>query len=291
MDKNNHIPSIFKNRIAVLATMHKKEKVISPIFEKEVGIQLIVPKGFNSDTFGTFTGDVKRTGDQFDAARLKAEAALKFSKKTLAVASEGSFGSHPVIPFLPFNREIVLLKDSEHEIELVGVATSTEINYKGSHVYSFEEALSFAESIGFPDTGVVVKAEDTSHESIECVKGIISPDTLREAVESLMEQSKDKSVFIETDLRAMYNPKRMKVIEEAAKDLVSKMLSLCPDCSWPGFQITEKVKGLPCSWCNLPTDVVKAHVYQCEKCGYIKKDTFPDGKETADPGSCNFCNP
>lgn len=290
MNKENNI-SLFADRTAVLASMHKKEEVIAPVLKEKVGIDLLVPKGFNSDEFGTFSGEVKRRGNQLEAAQKKAERALAFSKETLAIASEGSFGSHPVIPFFPFNREIVLLKDRENSLELIGMATSTEANYKGSQVNSFEEALSFAESIGFPETGVIVKVRETSHKGTEIIKGIVSTDSLEEAVQTLLDCSEDKSVFIETDLRAMYNPRRMKVIEEATKDLVSKMTSLCPNCSWPGYQITERVKGLPCSWCSLPTDLIKAHIYECKKCGYNEKETFPNGEESADPGNCNFCNP
>lgn len=283
--------ALFKNRTAVLASMHKKEEVIAPVLKEELGINLFVPEGFNSDKFGTFSKEIQRTGNQLEAARQKADWALKFCNETLAIASEGSFGSHPVIPFFPFNREIVLLKDLENNLELVGIATSTEANHKGSQVCSFEEALSFAETIGFPETGVIVKLREASNRSTEIIKGIVSADELKEAVASLLNCSEDKSIYIETDLRALYNPKRMKVIEEATRDLVSKMTSLCPECSWPGFQITEKVKGLPCSWCNLPTDLIKTHIFDCRKCGYRKKETFPNGKEAADPGNCNFCNP
>ena len=39
--------------------MHKKEEVISPILEKELGIKIIIPEEFNSDRYGTFTGDIE----------------------------------------------------------------------------------------------------------------------------------------------------------------------------------------------------------------------------------------
>ena len=37
MDKEKVTHSLFKNRVGILATMHKKEEVISPILEKELG--------------------------------------------------------------------------------------------------------------------------------------------------------------------------------------------------------------------------------------------------------------
>jgi len=129
MDKEKIVHSFFKGRVGILATMHKKEEVISPILEKELGIKVIVPEGFNSDQFGTFTRDIERMGNQFEAARHKAISAIDLYGQTLAFASEGSFGPHPLIPFVPFNREIVLLVDKENNIEISGVATTTETNY------------------------------------------------------------------------------------------------------------------------------------------------------------------
>ena len=59
--------------------MHGKEKVIVPILESELGVKVILPKNFNSDQFGTFTGDTARTGNQLEAARLKVQSAMKLT--------------------------------------------------------------------------------------------------------------------------------------------------------------------------------------------------------------------
>ncbi len=80
--------SIFKGRTAVLATMHGKEKLIAPILERELGIKIILPTNFNSDQFGTFTKDIKRTGNQLEAARNKAFAAMKIMNIDLGIASD-----------------------------------------------------------------------------------------------------------------------------------------------------------------------------------------------------------
>jgi len=55
---------LFSDRLAVLATMHQKERVIAPLLERELGIKVIVPPDFNTDIFGTFTREVKRPGTQ-----------------------------------------------------------------------------------------------------------------------------------------------------------------------------------------------------------------------------------
>ncbi|QZT35026.1 hypothetical protein HUR95_07295 [Caldalkalibacillus thermarum TA2.A1] len=102
---------LFNNRIGVLATMHKKEVVMAPLLKKELGVKIIVPERFNTDCFGTFTREIDRAGNQLEAARLKAQKALSITGEALAFASEGAFSPHPVFPFVPYNREIVLLLD------------------------------------------------------------------------------------------------------------------------------------------------------------------------------------
>lgn len=99
------------NRTAILATRHRKEQVIAPLFAQEFGVKVIVPAHFNSDYFGTFTRDIPRAGNQLTAARRKAEAVLELTGDTLALASEGAFYPHPSFPFVGCDRELVLLLD------------------------------------------------------------------------------------------------------------------------------------------------------------------------------------
>jgi len=92
-------------------------------------------------------------------------------------------------------------------------------------------------------------------------------------------------------MRAIYNPKRMKVIERATINLFNKLKNLCPQCNWPAFEITEWVIGLPCENCSLPTKGIAKHIYQCKKCNYQNELAYPDGKRYSDPCFCDFCNP
>lgn len=85
----------FASRTAVLATMHRKEDVIAPLLEQELGLQIVVPQNFNTDRFGTFSREVKRAGSQLEAARIKAQAAMQATGAAIALASEGAFGPPP----------------------------------------------------------------------------------------------------------------------------------------------------------------------------------------------------
>ncbi|MCT7950540.1 hypothetical protein NG798_12130 [Ancylothrix sp. C2] len=282
--------SLFKNRTAVIATMHKKEQAIAPLVEQELLLKTVIPDNFNTDLFGTFSRDVKRRGTQIEAARAKAEKAMEITGTSLGIASEGSFGPHPAIPFLPHNREIVLFLDKENNLEIIGEEFTTDTNYSHELVNNLEEAEKFAKKAGFPEHGLVVIIGESATGQGEIIKGIITPENLSDAVNYALKKSAG-AVHIETDMRAMYNPTRMRAIERATRNLIEKIKTVCPQCSCPGFEIIERKKGLPCSLCNLPTHLTKSVVYQCKKCEFCQEKLFPDGIKTADPGMCQYCNP
>lgn len=272
-----------------MATMHQKEQVIAPILEPDLGVQIIIPQEFNTDEFGTFTRETKRPGDQLNAARLKAEKAMALTGLSLAFASEGSFGPHPSIPFLACNREIVLLSDHDHDLEIVGQAISTETNYSSQQVTTLEAALAFAEKIGFPAHGLVAMSDAQPTQSSTLVKGITHETQLRETVTWLLK--KVGQVHLETDMRAMHNPTRMKVIAQATHDLIRRVNQRCPQCGYPGFSPGERKAGLPCAICRFPTNLTLAVTYRCKKCNFNSTTYFPEGQEFADPAQCSYCNP
>ncbi|MDT8861389.1 hypothetical protein N0O92_14300 [Alkalihalobacillus sp. MEB130] len=285
------LKQLFQNRTAVIATMHQKEKVIAPLLERELGLQTTVLKHFNTDQFGTFTNEVERAGNQLEAAKNKLKMAMKQSGLDIGVASEGSFGPHPVFTFSPFNRELILLLDKKHQLEITGYIANGKTNFSQKEVEGFEDAYKFALSVGFPEHGVIVKKSMETKEANEIRKGIQTVEELKQAVADFITPGSLKSLYLETDMRAMYNPTRMKNIQLATKDLLAKMRSFCPSCDTPGFAIKEVKRGLPCHYCGMPTDVIRSHLYQCEKCQYEKEDLFPNGMEFADPTYCNRCNP
>ena len=105
--------NIFDGRKIVIATMHEKEKIIGPLLENTFGMIPVLAKHFNTDLYGTFSGDIQRQGSQLEAARRKAIAALTLMDADLVVASEGSFGPHPSVPFFQSNLELIVLIDKK----------------------------------------------------------------------------------------------------------------------------------------------------------------------------------
>ncbi|WP_317036032.1 DUF6671 family protein [Nodosilinea sp. E11] len=276
----------FAGRVAVLATMHRKEQAIAPLLETQLGVTVSVPPAFDTDGFGTFTGEVKRLSDQLSTARLKAEAALNCTGETLAIASEGSFGPHPQMPFISCDRELVILCDRQHQLEIVGECLSTDTNYRQQVVRNWSEAEAFAAAVDFPHHGLIVRVDETL-----IAKGITAADELAAAVTTAIQQSANGTARLETDMRALYNPTRLKVIAQATEHLLQVISQTCPDCGCPGFREVKRWPGLPCSLCGTPTLLTMLVRYQCQQCSYQQNRQPADLPPQADPSHCPYCNP
>lgn len=279
--------SLFENRKLVIATKHEKEKVIAPILEKHLGVQCFTPKNFDTDVLGTFSGEIERELDPIATLRKKCLLAMEASNCDLGIASEGSFGNHPTLFFAKADDEIVIFIDQKNNIEIIARELSMETNFNGEEITTEEELLEFAEVTHFPSHALILRKTKTDNNNI--IKGISSLKDLKDAFYKLKE--KDKTVFVETDMRAMFNPTRMKVIEKATEKLIQNIISCCPQCETPGFVVTTVKKGLKCSLCGSPTQSTLSHIYNCQKCGYSKEEMHPNKKTTEDPMYCDFCNP
>jgi hypothetical protein len=277
---------IFEGRRLLIATKHKKESVIAPILEKELGVNCFVT-AIDTDRFGTFTGDIARKEDSISTARNKCLLAMEIENCDLVLASEGSFGAHPTLFFANADEEILLFIDKKNDLEIIVKELSLETNFNGSEIKTIKELKEFVENSKFPTHGIILRNE--KNDAIDIEKGITDLDHLYKTFKYLI--SKYGSAFIETDMRAMYNPTRMKVIEKATYKLAQKINSLCPKCSNPGFGIIHSKSGLPCNLCNFPTQSTFSHIYSCQKCNYIKEDFYPNGRENEDPMFCDICNP
>lgn len=292
MTVNNMKGSIlkqFKGRKLVIATMHKKEKVIAPLLEKYLGVRIIIPKNLNTNQFGTFTREIERTGDQLEAARKKAYAAMDSENVDLGISSEGSFSAHPFIPFVQSNLELVLFIDKKNNYEIKGHYRTSKTNISGQYVSNIEEALDFARKIGFPECGIIVRKSENGKNGI--YKDIYTKEDFVKKVAEMFSRPFVKRIFLETDMRAHRNPMRMEAIKKATKDLIKNITSLCPKCQTPGFIIIDFEKGLKCSLCNLSTDLPLNDIYQCSVCHYKEKKAVTKYGKTADPRYCGHCNP
>lgn len=278
---------MFKNRKLIIATKHNKESVIAPILEKELGVNTFVDATFDTDMLGTFSGEVEREEDAFSTAREKCLLAMRKNNCDLGIASEGSFGPHPSMFFVHADDEILIFIDKINDLEIIVRILSTETNFNASEIYSKEELKTFAYKAKFPSHALIIKKSKNDFDDM--LKGIANWDVLSKKCEELIK--KFGCAYVETDMRAMYNPTRMSVIETLTQKLAAKIKSSCPNCERPGLGITSIKEGLPCSLCGKPTRSIKSHLYECEKCDYVNEVLFPNQKETEDPMYCDYCNP
>ncbi len=278
---------MFKGRSLIIATKHKKENVIAPIVENTLGVICFVNENFDTDKLGTFSGEIERELDPLSAARQKCLLAMELSNCDLGIASEGSFGQHPNVPFGSADEEFLIFIDTKNNIEIVVRELSMVTNFNGKSIKNEKDLLEFAELVKFPSHGLILRKSKNNAESM--MKGITNVKDLKDRFKELFDIY--GSVFAETDMRALFNPSRMSVIESAAHKLVKKINSYCPNCNLPGFGVTVVKKGLPCGLCNSPTASTLSFIYQCKGCDFEKEKLFPNNKTEEDPMYCDFCNP
>lgn len=278
---------MFKGRKILIATKHRKEEVIAPLLAESLGVEWLVSENFDTDTLGTFTGEVEREGSPLSTARNKCLRAMELYGCDLGLASEGSFGPHPALMFVPADEEWLIVIDRQNDLEIVARVLSTETNFQEAEIRTEEELLEFAERAQFPSHALILRAAKSAHKDI--MKGIRDWGHLKEAFHQL--RQRQGSAYVETDMRAMYNPSRMKVIREATQKLLEKIESCCPECATPGFGVTDSRAGLPCSCCSSPTRSTLSYLYTCGKCAFTREEQYPHGKREEDAMYCDWCNP
>lgn len=275
----------------MLATMHGKEDVIAPLLKQGLGLSVELASGLDTDRFGTFSREIERTGSPLEAARAKIKAAFDWSPEArVGIASEGTFGPHPAIPFLALGCELVVLIDRGYGLELTGHDASPATNFSHAIVSDVSGAISFSERSGFPQHGLIVLGcrNGSPAPDLALMKDILDRDTLEAAVRRVIRQC--GAALVETDMRAHRNPTRMTAIGRATADLIRRYQSRCPVCAHRGFDVTERLPGLPCADCGAATRVISQEVLCCANCGH--RETRPaTASPAADPGSCDYCNP
>lgn len=277
----------FEGRSIAIATMHAKEQVIAPRLSAALRLSCHVPAQLDTDLLGTFSGEVERLLSPLDAARAKCQLAMDLSSVDLAIASEGSFGAHPIYPFISAHEEILLLVDRKNQWEFKVKTLETDTNYQSWKIDSIDQLSQIVDSSTFPTHAVIVKK--TASDALDAVKGIQSATLLNQTVHEFLQ--KYGSCQVETDMRAMHNPTRMRVIDALTEKLIQQISSTCPICSTPGFRISQVERGLPCELCDAPTQGILAEIFTCQACNYAEHRKNPDAHIKENPMFCDYCNP
>jgi len=171
------IRQYFAGRKMAIAAMHGKEAIIGPILKSELGIEIVIPANFDTDTYGTFSGEIDRIVDPVEAGRVKCIAACELTGTDLAIASEGSFGPHPLMFFALADDEILVLLDLRNKLEIKARRISTHTNFGGDVFTDWYSAKKFAEASLFPSHSLIIRKSKNNNEDI--IKGISTWDVLQ----------------------------------------------------------------------------------------------------------------
>lgn len=273
----------------MLTTQHKKSMALEPPFRKILGASLI-ENNLDTDQLGTFTGEIERKDTMLETAKKKCEWGLKFKNAEYALASEGSFGPHPFIPFLASDKEILYFIDKKRDFQLYITELFTETNYRMAELSCMNEVLAFAEKALFPSHALILRPFPLEIKA-PIFKGLQTKEELEVAFLTAIRASPIAKIWVETDMRASFNPTRMKMIGSLGEKLADRLSCLCPECSSPGWGMVDIEAGLQCCSCGTPTDLIKSEIFGCTKCEYREQVLPRHGKEKADPGQCPYCNP
>lgn len=273
------------NAVAALPTKHKKGLLIAPTFAEHLKMQ-IVELDIDTDQLGTFSGEIERTGSAREVVIRKAQMGISSGQYQISVASEGTIGADPFIPFINSDIEFMALVDQERALMIVESHRSTDIVAHTLNLARDTELEKFLAKADFPNHHLIVRAKENPNSF--CVKGINNKNELDQAIFTGLKDFPE--LVIESDLRAHCSPSRQKNIATLAEKLAIRLSNLCPGCAAPGWGLVSHIKGVPCHECGEISEAALAQEIQgCGSCDLTKP-----GKvlaDSIDPAQCQLCNP
>lgn len=276
---------------SVLATMHGKESAIATVLLDRLGLAVDTAPNLDTDVLGTFTGEIPRAGTIREAAIAKARLGMTTTGLPLGIASEGSYGPHPHIPFVAGGIELMVLVDDGRGIVVSEYLIEDTPVFDHTFASPNDDLDAFLHRIGFPTHALIVKAADADVAAAPIYKGLHEKTELAKAVCHCAALSRDGRALIQTDMRAHMNPTRMATIRRLAASFAERVATPCPACDMPGYGQVDVETGLPCEDCDAPSIMVRHRIFGCVACEYRERRPRLDGRSHADPKHCPECNP
>ena len=279
--------STYSGKKAVITTKHEKGKIIVPAFKEILSMQ-VSECNVDTDILGTFTGEIEREQTPRETVLIKARLGIEKSGVSIGIASEGSIGADPLIPFINSDLEMMAFVDAENDIEIVETLRSTEIVTATRIIHGNEDLTEFLLRADFPNHKIIVRTRKKP--TTFCIKGLDDEYSLRKAIESVKNEDPDGVVIIESDLRAHCSPSRQKIISELSVKLAKRIKRQCPECDAPGWGVVAYLKGVPCSACKrISENAIKEEVLGCSQC--LHQQSGKNIANELDPSRCDWCNP
>lgn len=280
----------FFGRRAVLATLHGKEQAIAPMFLAILNVIVAPAEGVDTDALGTFSGETPRRGTVLETAVAKARLGMERARLPFGIASEGSFGPHPLFPIIPAGFELMAFVDDERGTTIHESLVIDATNFAHIVTSPAEPITQFLAQVGFPSHGLIVRP-NVGDAQTKLVKGIVDLSILQSGITAAAALSDDGCARVDTDMRAHLNPTRMKSLTALAVRLSDRLSCLCPSCAAPGWGRVKVIRGLPCEMCDTSTEWVMSEVLGCAACTYQEERPRADGLIHTGPANCPWCNP
>lgn len=282
-------PNVFCGSTITFATNHGKTAAAEEPF-KRILRSNIEPLPIDSDSLGTFTGEVERSGSMLDALRGKIQLARALTQSRFVMASEGSFTSADGFGVVVQDLEMILLHDNATGVEIVEQYISLDTNYATATLKNLSDLHRFLDRVTFGSHALVL-----SPSGLPLVGNVSKGITDRGEAERIfthhLSLSPRGSVNGASDMRAHLNPTRMRAISTCCELLAKRLVTVCPQCSSGGFGLVGTTPGLPCSGCGMPTERAKSENHSCPFCSHTIQLPRADGRTSVSPAECQWCNP
>lgn len=208
-----------EGKTVVVATKHGKERLVAEVLSHELGIRVETARDLDTDTFGTFTGEVSRKGSQLDAAMQKAVAARGRTPADFYVATEGSFDSDPRMLGLPIHREVVYWHDPSGD-DVIVTRETPKTNAARIRLGSMDDLHRAMRKLGFPEHGIILRKSRPLRADV-LFKDARDTTELEEQFLRARSAFPWVRVYAESDLRSHKNPTRQEVIRDALRELAA----------------------------------------------------------------------
>jgi len=269
------------------ATIHHKDRAAAPPFRRVLGAEIAVAPRVDTDSLGTFSGDIQRKAPLVETCLLKAEMAFDTLDADYAMASEGSYGPIERVPLMASGVELMAFIDRKRSLRIVETLVTHRTNWRLRRFEAGDpDVASAAEAMGFPEYGVfVICGSDPTRpeKNLRTVAEVVA------AVDREAKRSDDGQALMIADMRAHRNPMRMKVLRALSWKLASRLQCLCPKCRAPGFGHIDSRRGLPCEDCGEPTHYIHFEVDGCSACGHAVARPRKDSRTAAPRLACTSC--
>ncbi|MEW9797057.1 DUF6671 family protein [Alteromonas sp. CYL-A6] len=258
----------------VLLTQHNKATQIAPVLAP-LGYHVHEYHDFDTDTLGTFSGEIPRRHSPRDAALIKARTASELSGCDYGLGSEGTFGGGPLPGLANWNEEILCLfhAPSGHTVFASAAQPVSIGTLVADSVSALREKLAEA-----GEQRWMVSLDGSLKKALTASEVLALNDT----------QTIAWPLTLTPDFRALYCPQRQQTLAACAEDLARRLQARCPQCGHANFVIKAQHPGLPCEQCHLPTPQIKRTVTRCDNCEYEVATTHD---AFAGAFYCPHCNP